>query len=272
MKAETNIDKKNINKLSILISQDGFSFCVHNNIELVLCDKFVFKTPDNNTPTQLLNEVKNRIDTRFIKNHQIEKLDIIYHNHLFALVPTKIYDENKKVDYLKYSVRLLENDYITSDAIEAFKAQNIYIPLININNYFIDLVGNFNYKHQLTQLIENAIQINAEDLVLTHIESNLISIVVIKNNTLLLGNCFQISSEEDAAYYLLFVLNELELNREEIPLYFSGEFDEHSNFYEYINPFVKHIYWYNNQISENLRLSLPTEINLNKYSLLISSL
>jgi hypothetical protein len=119
--------------------------------------------------------------------------------------------------------------------------KNVYIPYVNMNNYFIDQFGSFDYKHANTILVHKLLEVskNIEELkMFVHISQKHFEIVVIQNQKLHLYNSYDYKTPEDFLYYILFTAEQLYLNPENFKLELLGTIMEddalHAIAYKYI--------------------------------------
>lgn len=244
-KINTTIENNNRENLSIQFSLDGFSFCVSNILTKEIQD-LKFYNFDNTieTPELLLTKIETLVKENSILNQSFETISIIHQNPLATLVPNALFDENKLPLYLKYNIKTFPTDYIAFDDITHSDIKNVYIPYININNFFFQKFGEFEYKHHATVLIDKLIlhsKNNNNRQFYVHVSRQYIDIVVIKNAKLQFYNSFRFSTKEDFLYYILFTSEQLQLNPEEFLLTFSGEITPTSELHKITYQYVRNI-------------------------------
>lgn len=232
--------------LSIQLSLDGFSFCISNTEtkEIQHLTYYTFKSTVI-TPEALLKEIEMLYQqNRKILEQKFEQVTVIHQNNLATLVPTALFDENELNTYLAYSIKTLETDYIAFDALEQLDIQNVYIPYVNINNFFFQNFGTFEYKHHATVLIDKLILHAKNNTALqyfVHVSANSFDIVVLKDSELLLYNTYSYTTKEDFIYYILFTAEQLELNPETLHLTFLGAIEESSELYQITYQYIRNI-------------------------------
>ena len=263
---ENKINHNHIkNNLSILIRQDGFSFLNYkeslNREELL---HFNLGENQSKTPENLLSLISQEIDKDFIEANAIENLHICYHHSLFGLCPTTYFDEKSASDIIKYNTKILPGDYLASDEIKEANLTITYIPFNNINNYFIDLVGTFDYQHLLESLIKINIELDQErERMLVYVEANCISLSVFQGKKLIMANSFNYQTQEDLAYYILFCIEQTKLDREEMILLIFGKLEKSNKAYGYLYNYIKHVDFLFSEIEYTF-----TEIQLKSFQLL----
>ena len=141
----------------------------------------------------------------------------------------------------------MENDFITYDELKNSEIVNVYIPFVNINNFLLDTYGTFEYKHSSTIIIEellNQYKNLKSNLCFVNVTNSNFEIIVIKNNKLKLFNCFNFKTKEDFIYYILFTIEQLNLNPEEIKLILLGDIEKESELHDILFQYVRNVSFY----------------------------
>ena len=245
-KTINNIIKDNYRKaLSIQFSLGGFSFCI-SNLQTKEIQNFTAYTFDTimNAPEALLAEIEIIYNENAMLKQEFESITIIHQNNLATLVPTTLFDENELNVYLDYNIKTLVNDFVAFDSLTQLEIKNVYVPYVNINNFFFQKFGEFEYKHHATVLIDKLIlhsKNNSEKQFFVNVTDNNFDIVVIENSKLLFYNSFSFKTKEDFIYYILFTAEQLELNPEELLLFFIGDIEEESEIYHITYQYIRNI-------------------------------
>tara|TARA_Y100000991_G_scaffold124817_1_gene94032 strand:- start:707 stop:1477 length:771 start_codon:yes stop_codon:yes gene_type:complete len=227
--------------LSIQVGLNGLSFLVLDlftkKVELIRDIKFAEKI----TPQQLLKNLIEEFDNIDLLNENFNKIQVIHDNEVQTLVPSALFEEANLSDYLKFNAKIFKNDFITYDAITNQEIMSVYVPYVNVNNYIFEKFGSFEYKHSSTVIIDKVLQIEKnikEKSLYVNVEKSNIDILVISSNSLLFYNKFNYNTKEDFIYFILFTIEQLELNPEKLNCKFMGSiFNEDELFkiaYKYI--------------------------------------
>lgn len=143
---------------------------------------------------------------------------------------------------MKYSVKTIATDLIVYDELECIDTKNVYIPFVNINNFLFQNFGEFEYKHHSSILLEKLfLQSNASLHFYVNISHSIFDIVVIEDAKLLFYNIFEYQTKEDFIYYVLFTLEQLELNPEETIISLLGDIDKESSLFKVLYTYVRNI-------------------------------
>ena len=224
IQANSNISDRNL-VLSIQVGLNGLSFLVLDlftkKVELIRDIKFAEKI----TPQQLLKNLIEEFDNIDLLNENFNKIQVIHDNEVQTLVPSALFEEANLSDYLKFNAKIFKNDFITYDAITNQEIMSVYVPYVNVNNYIFEKFGSFEYKHSSTVIIDKVLQIEKnikEKSLYVNVEKSNIDILVISSNSLLFYNKFNYNTKEDFIYFILFTIEQLELNPEKLNCKFLG--------------------------------------------------
>ncbi|UZO80051.1 DUF3822 family protein [Aquimarina sp. ERC-38] len=210
--------------LSIQISLNGFSFCIQNEFSgIEKIEQVYFE--NQQTPERLLEKLNiiYKEHPFLIKN--FATVTVVYQNELFSLVPKSLFDENQPELYLNYSVRTLPTDFIAFDNLEKEEAVMVYVPYVNINNFFFETYGSFSYYHSQSILLKTlrSQSIFTSD---THLICNLLpdsfELILLIAGKIVVVNSFYYQNEEDFLYYHLFTAEQYELDPEQFQLHLIG--------------------------------------------------
>ena len=247
-------------ELSIQFSLDGFSFCVLDSKTQkdIYFTQYQFEETLNS-----LEDLLKRIETIFKNdaNLQIEyaAVSVIHQSNLSTIVPSKYFDKKSLANYLNFNIKTLKTDFITFDNINTIDAKNVYVPYVNINNYLFQNFGEFEYQHHSSILLEKLLKIESstEKKMYVNVSKSSFDIVVLENRKLIFSNSFSYTTKEDFIYYILFTAEQIQLNTEELKLYFMGEIEVESEIYKIAYTYIKNISFLKseNSIFKDLEIS-----------------
>lgn len=253
---DNNLIKKH---LSIQFSLDGFSFCIYEpEIKTFLAySKYVFDHKIN-TPEKLLKAIQQIFLKDTELQHDFNSILAIHDNELITFVPNAFFDKDNLKEYLKYNNKVLATDFFSYDTIKNQEMKAVFIPYMNINNFLFDRFGSFDYRHASAILVETLLEDYAskEVQVFVRLSDNFYKLIITKNRQLLFFNTFEFHTPEDFMYYLLFTLEQLEINTNTQKILFLGEVDKHQKLMELSKKYL-------NQVSLLEPKLIETETNLN---------
>lgn len=262
MKLDSNHDYKNL-KLSIQLSLDGFSFYILNlnkGNELLFFKEIGFYRKKQN-PKSLEEAINRRLQQEGISGKKFGEVELIHENNLFSLVPNAYFDENQLSIYLERNIKIFSTDYITYDGIESIEAKAVYLPFVNVNNLIISEFGSFEYRHSSEVLLSYLIDhFKGETYPKTVVQINLrsIEIIQLENGKINFFNHFETNSKEDILYYVLFALEQMNIDPENALLHLCGYLRNKEDLNELLLSYIGTI-----ETIVNPKLNLPP--NFEKY-------
>lgn len=231
-------------KLSIQVSLNGLSFSITDTISNTILKREAVVFEKELTPFQLKKKLIEVFNACKIPQDTFTEVEVIHRNNLFSLVPKALFNKEELANYLKFNAKLLANDDMVFDEIENHDIINVYVPFTNINNYIYELFGEFTFKHHgsvlIQALLNNQSNSNAP-VCYAHLAEKQLDIVVLSQKKLLLYNNFSYETQEDFMYYLLFTLEQLNLNTEDIKLRLFGVIEEEDSLYTLCKKYISTI-------------------------------
>jgi hypothetical protein len=181
---------------------------------------------------------------------------------MYALVPLPLFEESRASEYLKFNSKILATDYIAHDLLENQDIAVVYVPLVNINNYFFEKYGSFQYYHGTTVLLKSILNIERHSIVskvYLHLRKEEVDCILIDNASLQLCNTYSFKTPEDLVYYILFCLEQKNLDPNEIPVYLSGDIEKGDANYEILYTYIRTLAFVKNESS------LTNEVSHNNF-------
>ena len=238
-----NITSKKYKKLSIQVSLNGLSYCCFDTL-----NNTITSLKEVHFDTEKTNKIEQLFEETFKNNPELkdsyDEIMVIHNNNLSTFVPAALFDENFMGSYLQYNTKVFETDFFTYDQISNYQMNSVYIPYVNINNFLIDTIGSFDYKHANSILIEkilDASKNNDEKKMIVNFNKGHFEIIVVQNQKLLLFNSFEYETPEDFIYYLLFTAEQLSLNPESFQLELLGTIEKNDPFYNIAYKYIRNI-------------------------------
>ena len=257
-----DIAYKNFKKLSIQVSLNGLSFCVADSVskEILYGDKQVF--PEELNPIAVLKELEQLFQKHGLTSKVFDEVVVIHSNTLFTMVPKPLFNVAELPHYLKFNSKVLPTDTLAYDEIKNQDIVNVYVPYTNINNYIYELFGEFSFFHNgsiLVQSLLNSYAKTKETICFVHVGKRQLDITVTSGKNLKLYNSFLYETKEDFVYYLLFVLEQLALDTETVPVKFFGAIAEDDPRYQLCYRYIKHVTIFAPHSSYHLELGEPMD-------------
>jgi len=244
-----NIQINSENRLSVQVTLTGLSFLVTN---IDSRDKLFFsekKLDSNLSPEETLLELQKVISNNQNLQGTFKEVSLVYSTNLYTLVPESLFDENKASEYLKFNAKILANDFVAHEVIENYDIVVVYVPFININNYFFEQYGSFHYFHSTSVLLKsflNTEKHSQEPKIYLHLQDDFFDCIIIKNGALQLCNTYSYKTPEDFIYYVLFAIEQLKLNPDTVQTLLCGAIKEEDDYYQIAYKYIRNISFLDN--------------------------
>jgi hypothetical protein len=163
-----------------------------------------------------------------------------------ALVPERLFDEGEKEAYLRQVVELEAADSVRVDFLTSLSLCQVYALPRGLEDFVRQAFPTAQLAHQSTALLQAylAAAPEAGHTVIAHLRGNWMYLAVFDGGQLVFANSFGFKAAKDFIYYLLLVYQQLDLNPEEQPLFFSGQLLENSEIYKEAYRYIRHLrFW-----------------------------
>jgi len=236
-------ESKTINyQLYIEISNNGLKHTILNYESKTFIGFEEYQFKDIYNDYSLVTPLKEIIHTNSVYKKEFKSTHVAVVNNRSTLIPNAIFKADKLDSFHQFNFSKQEEDQFYSDQLINLSAHNIYSIPDYITTIFNDL-KNVSFNHFSSPIIEAALihsKSNKSSLFINiHILPSSFQIIVIKNQKLELYNSFLYQSSEDFIYYLLFVLDQLNINNEEASITLTGEIEKNSVIYSMLYKYIK---------------------------------
>jgi hypothetical protein len=243
---DESFDLKNLANYHLLIQigNDGLIVTVLDRIKnkFIAFEYYSFKTTFNFDIISDLFDIA-LAESKIINQKYFSATCLII-NNLSTIVPTALYEEDRKKTYLKFNVQLQGNEFIVTDNLVNLDAKNVFALPVSIKSKLDPLYKKVTYHHFSSSLIENILSQNKNQTkkkLIIHVQPTHLETIVIEGKGLLFYNTFQHHSPEDFIYYVLFVCEQLQLNPENIETILIGEIEKNSGIYSIAQKYIRNL-------------------------------
>lgn len=164
-------------------------------------------------------------------------------NSAYTLVPSSLYKESKLSSYLSLNHPIQDQSGLAYKAYEV-TALNTYVVYAYPEILKKAVDGLYNHvavSHYTAPLLESfALNSSKKEELQLEIHQNCFDILYSVNGKLQFLNSFVYHTVEDFIYYLLYVMEQLEIDRNHIELNISGDIEEHSALYNTLFKYIRH--------------------------------
>jgi len=241
-----DIEKLNQYTLSCEISDTSFFYKVIEPLdnEAIITEKYEFPSQKESiSTTDYLSSIYETHD--FLKSLKWKSVEIIIDNQSFTLIPLDLFKKEYTSRYLQLAKgsQLTEEEEVHTYTHEDLGIVNVYSSDRGLYNWLSDTypLVEMNFKHKTSQLIEFGIFTSKAQTAFLHFGNQHFTMVITANGNLKFCNRFAYITSQDLVYYVLFAMNELEIEPDEIILRLNGNIVETSEDFELLNQYLPNV-------------------------------
>jgi len=154
----------------------------------------------------------------------------IVENNRSTLIPEVLFEESEKETYLNFSLEHDENEKIRFDKLGRIEVVNIYGINEILANETVTIFPDAKICHLSSVLIES-IWMNFKNLItdkqiFIFVRLTDFNLLIFDRKQLIYSNAFHFRAPEDIVYFVIFVMEQLNLNPEEIPVTLLGNIEK----------------------------------------------
>jgi hypothetical protein len=170
------------------------------------------------------------------------------------LIPSKLYhfEETKKLLQALYEK---EHNTTISESVSEWQVYNAYNVPASLHEALSRSFATGNFWHVYSVILKNRIDQHEGGKLIIDFKTDSFSIVVIKNNSILLAQIFAYFKPADILYWLLKICKEFSLSQNDVKLLISGLIDRRSAVYRELDQYFLNIEFAT--IANGVKLSNP---------------
>jgi len=229
--------------LSILASQDGFSFTVLDPYK----SKYLAYS---HFPFSMLPDIQDLPDL-FEKRIQAEELLVLEYNTVYCMIssnkstllPAGLFHKEKIRSYFEFNHDLGDLDELHTNYLKHLDAYLIFSVYHEIANVFLRYFPKTKIFNQATSFIEDSLlsRDDKTELVSASFQSGFFDIIFTRGKELILHNNFSYRNPNDLIYFIVYVYDKLKLDTSAIELQLSGSIDPQDTASEMIRKFIRNV-------------------------------
>ncbi len=232
-------------QLTIQLSLDGFSLAVYHSDKQRFVGLQSYRFQDINNESKLIL----RLDELFMVNQWITypfQSVVVVIDHLFqTLVPFPLYDENEKESYLLFNHQPIKHARVEVDSLKNANANNVYYLSDKLAVKIKEYWANARLVHLSSVLIESLLIQHknkpTDNYAFVNLRSRSFDLIILRHDKLHFYNSYKFNTKEDYLYFLLFALEQLNMNPESVELVIMGNLTINSDIYELSWKYIRNI-------------------------------
>jgi hypothetical protein len=182
--------------------------------------------------------------TEWIKN-SFHSRRIIIANQRSTLIPAVLFSEAEKYDYLDFNMERAEDDVVLYDWLENLGIYNVFSIPGRLQKEIKSIFPDARVCHVSSILMET-LYLNYKNLmgtgkVFLNVRDEEFDLTIFNGKQLRYFNSFPFKVADDLVYYLIFVMEQMNLNPEETPLILMGAAEKKSTLFEMLFRYIRNI-------------------------------
>lgn len=265
--------------LSIRVDPDGLSFSVYSplvsryiGIESVLLQQGPAFSSGETAKTVFSDRLKD-----FLIHHEwilnpFRHVSLIVHSPVYTLIPHALYNPESRAEYLAFAHQLEQTNVVHEQFLNAAEAWLVYSVNKSIDEVIEQYFGSARLLHHAGAMIETILphyrHNELQNPVFVNVRQGSFDIIVLNDGRLRYCNSFSWKANEDLVYYLIFVLDQLALNPENVPVMLSGLLEPDSALFALLQQYIRHVGFMQNPETAKPGISLPVSNDYKFFDLL----
>lgn len=241
-----DIDEMSYYRLYISIGSDNLRLCAVDSIQkrcVLLSDYRFF---GRHTTADLISTLNWIYDgDGYLKANFWQSVNVLMKGNPFTLVPKEFFDESSPEKYLQLvsadtrDMKVVVSEQQTVDAVNLFYADEQLIDWFH-QTYRTRVIE---FVHQTAPFIEGIRTLKMDSAQSLHIfiENGYVIIGVIQEEKLQFCNVFRYRMPQDLLYFVLFVIDEIRLDKNTIPTRLYGQIEEKSEIFVTLDRYITHL-------------------------------
>lgn len=241
--------RKNIDRLSIQLRLNGFSFCISDPLERKIHYFVEYKIPDYKSRVPSWQEITNLFEDWLLQkkwtSEQFRDTQISIESPNFNLLPSSFVSKENLEDQINFSQSISYQFVVVKNKI-LNTSQELLIAIHKglrsvINEYLSTAKINHSISILHDSIISKSIINTDDDQIFAYIsERNLYLMAYIKKE-LVFANSYHFTSKEDFIYFILLVYQTVNLTPEKNQLNLLGEISPSSALYNICYQYIRNI-------------------------------
>tara|TARA_B100001109_G_C18864691_1_gene476352 strand:+ start:2635 stop:3492 length:858 start_codon:yes stop_codon:yes gene_type:complete len=235
------VDQKSQLELYFQLSKTQLHVCYlnANSLQFVGFEKYALG--ENTNWSQTLESLR-LIVHAFPK--EFKKVSVSVCSSLFTLSPTALFDSNHQAELFNLNhSKLINSGDLLNHEVKSLQLSIVFELPFLIQNLFNAHFGPCSFVHESSVFLEiiSSFKQKANNQLFAQIHDDHFQLAYIKNQKLHFYNQFEYKSVEDFMYFLLYVTEQLEIDRDKIPLQLMGKIETDSPIYQMVFKYLRDV-------------------------------
>ncbi len=161
-----------------------------------------------------------------------------------VLVPNSLYIPSESTEQLKFSLGKNLPGTVLTDDLKHCEAKNIFSIPDEVHNWIVRTFPHGQLHHTTSAMIDFLLwkhRGDEEDTFVIQVCPEYAEFIVARAKNLKLLNRYDFSTPEELVYYILFAMEQLQLNPDHVPLVFSGSISPEDHVFKLASKYIRNI-------------------------------
>ena len=227
------------------LSPQGLIFSLYNQQQNKFLSIETIELDPNCKIGEAANIFKSYISGNEYLGHSYQSVKVFLETNQSTLVPSPLFIPDELEGFAQFNFPVDDQDKIFHGKLRNLDAYIVYTfpePLVSI---FSETLKQYKYFSHSGTFIESLLVLNKnqknQTTVYVNVRKSFLDITILNNQKLLFFNTFKYTTKEDFIYFVIYVMEQLQLNPEEVELVPMGMIERNSGLFETIIKYVRNV-------------------------------
>lgn len=163
----------------------------------------------------------------------------------YTLIPGPLFNPSQKEEYLKFNLSSQSNVLTVVDRLNALDACTVFAVPRWLNDKLAEIYPGGSLHHTISCFLESVLN-HYKFLIRNHtafinLQPGYFDLVILHEQKVRFCNSFYFKSPDDVLYYIMFILEQMQLSPESIELSIAGEVGRHAQVVERLSAYLPHL-------------------------------
>jgi hypothetical protein len=223
----------------------SYELCLQCSVNATSCSIFDHEQQKYIAVGSFMNPPEKVISGHSWMLGNFRKVRIILETRGMSLVPALFFDPEVTESYLRLTTEFAADEKVRFDRLSAMDLVNVFNVPSSLIGQIEKLFPSASVHHLSTSLISALTMLYKNQFepekVFLNLRKDQFDLLVFNEQGPLYCNAFSYAVPEDVAYYLIFVMEQLSLNPENVSLVLYGEIEKHSPLFDLLYKYIRNI-------------------------------
>lgn len=241
------IDPATTYNITIQCSLDGFCFVVHDVDKNTIVDITNYQTSGNSDSGAIMDALDKALFNKDLYDRHFKSVTFIVDNRDNSLVPDEFFDEDSARALLQFSHPLSPDSQVLHDSIECMQATNVYALPQPLIERVMKTWDNAHIVHEATVFIESILKEEHPEgpTAFVNVKSRDFDLAIVRDQKLVFYNNFKFNTQDDFVYFLIYALEQYQIDPQLVPIYFTGMINGNSEIIRLCERYIKDLRFFN---------------------------